>query len=123
VNFERRQIPLVKCGRPANFKIQYETAPDVFAAAMIFFCRRRNFFRRRQPSNAVTTAPVYVPDYSHANEPLPGRFAWDARLGRHFARFVFNFTNTDGRHQQPGFSHQFQFFSFTNVFTGQRWSF
>ena len=50
---------------------------------------------------AVTSAPVYMPDTSHANQPLPdGVIAWDALLktldttnGQDFARFVFTFTN------------------------------
>ena len=54
-----------------------------------------------QPSNAVTTPPVYVPDYTHSTEPLPdGVFAWDATTksvdatnGQDFARFTFSFTN------------------------------
>jgi mono/diheme cytochrome c family protein len=54
-----------------------------------------------QPSNSVTTAPVYVPDYSHANEPLKdGIFVWDelsktetATNEQDFARFTFSFTN------------------------------
>jgi mono/diheme cytochrome c family protein len=54
------------------------------------------------PANPVTTTPpVYVPDMSHANGPLPdGVLAWDelmkstdATNGQAFARFVFNFTN------------------------------
>jgi mono/diheme cytochrome c family protein len=56
---------------------------------------------RAQPSNVVTTAPVYVPDYSHANSPLPdGIIAWDATQkslvatnDQHFAWFNFSFTN------------------------------
>jgi len=56
---------------------------------------------RAQPSNVVTTRPVYVPDYSHANSPLPdGIIAWDAMQksvdvtnGTDFARFDFSFTN------------------------------
>ena len=50
---------------------------------------------------AVTTAPVYVPDTSHVNEPLPdGIIVWDDLLkatdatnGQDFARFTFTFTN------------------------------
>jgi mono/diheme cytochrome c family protein len=49
----------------------------------------------------VTTSPVYVPDISHANEPLPdGIIAWDelmkstdATNAQDFARFTFTFTN------------------------------
>ena len=59
------------------------------------------FTAAAQPSNAVTTAPVYVPDLSHANEPLPdGVIAWDdltkatdATNEQDFARFTFSFTN------------------------------
>jgi mono/diheme cytochrome c family protein len=55
------------------------------------------------PTSAVTTAPVYVPDYTHANEPLPDSvIAWDnliqtvdATNGQDFARFTFNLTNVD----------------------------
>jgi len=54
-----------------------------------------------QPSNAVATAPVFVPDYSHAGQPLPdGVIAWDELLkatdatnGQDYARFMFSFTN------------------------------
>jgi mono/diheme cytochrome c family protein len=50
---------------------------------------------------AVATAAVYVPDYSHVNEPLPDNvFAWDALQKSEeltndlqVARFSFNFTN------------------------------
>ena len=50
---------------------------------------------------AVTTPPVYVPDISHANDPLPdGIFAWDelskstdAAADQLAAQFVFNLTN------------------------------
>ena len=54
------------------------------------------------PTNpSVTTPPVYVSDYTHANGPLPdGVIAWDdltqtadATNGQDFARFTFNFTN------------------------------
>ena len=54
-----------------------------------------------QSSNVVATAPVYVPDYTHAGEPLPdGVLAWDeltkavdATNEQEFARFTFTFTN------------------------------
>lgn len=53
------------------------------------------------PAPAVSSAPVYVPDYSHAGQPLPeGVIAWDALSkavdaveGQEFARFAFDFTN------------------------------
>jgi mono/diheme cytochrome c family protein len=49
----------------------------------------------------VATTPVYVPDYTHAGEPLPdGILAWDdvskateTTNGQDFARFIFSFTN------------------------------
>jgi mono/diheme cytochrome c family protein len=52
-------------------------------------------------SNTVSTASVYVPDYSHAGEPLPdGVLAWDAltksvdaAADQDFAHFTFSFTN------------------------------
>jgi hypothetical protein len=54
-----------------------------------------------QPSNEIATAPLYVPDTTHQNDPLPdGVIAWDATLkavdaveGGDFARFTFSFTN------------------------------
>jgi len=54
------------------------------------------------PATAVVSAPVYVPDTTHATDPLPnGVIAWeggtqksvDATNGQDFARFVFAFTN------------------------------
>jgi mono/diheme cytochrome c family protein len=56
---------------------------------------------KAQPSNAVASNPVYVPDYSHANRPLPaGVLTWDAEQktvtvtnGDLFAHFFFSFTN------------------------------
>jgi hypothetical protein len=35
------------------------------------FCRRGFLPRRQATNDTVTSAPVYVPDTSHANEPLP----------------------------------------------------
>ena len=54
-----------------------------------------------QPAPGVASTPVYVPDYSHAGQPLPqGVLAWDSLFkaidavkGQDFARFTFNFTN------------------------------
>jgi mono/diheme cytochrome c family protein len=71
-----------------------------FVAALVVFAAGI-FTAAAQPSNAVTTAPVYVPDLSHANEPLPdGVLAWDdltkatdATNEQDFARFTFSFTN------------------------------
>lgn len=53
------------------------------------------------PPPTVTSRPVYVPDYSHSNDPLPGGLlAWDdlmkstdASADQSQAHFVFNFTN------------------------------
>jgi mono/diheme cytochrome c family protein len=55
-----------------------------------------------QPAAPVASAPVYVPDTTHQNDPLPsGVLVWDetqksvdATNGQDFARFVFAFTNT-----------------------------
>ncbi|HZI31902.1 MAG TPA: DUF1573 domain-containing protein, partial [Candidatus Binatia bacterium] len=54
---------------------------------------------------AVSTAPVYVPDTAHANEPMPdGIFDWnalmqtaDATNGQEFAHFSFTFTNATAK--------------------------
>ena len=69
----------------------------VFSAAIIFSL----FSAAAQPSNTVATAPVYVPDYTHAGEPLPdGVLAWDeltkavdATNEQESVKFVFSFTN------------------------------
>lgn len=57
-----------------------------------------------QSTNVVASAPVYVPDTSHQNDPLPdSAVAFDAILksvaaveGQDFAHFAFNFTNKTG---------------------------
>jgi mono/diheme cytochrome c family protein len=73
---------------------------NFFAAAVLVFAA--GIFAASAQSNApVATMPVYVPDYTHAGEPLPdGVIAWDALLKavdttneQDFARFVFEFTN------------------------------
>jgi mono/diheme cytochrome c family protein len=54
-----------------------------------------------QAADAVATAPAYVPDVTHQNDPLPdGVLAWEGLLkatdttnGQEFARFEFGFTN------------------------------
>ncbi len=54
-----------------------------------------------QTSNVVATAAVYMPDITHANDPLPeGVLGWDALSKsvdatneQEFARFIFAFTN------------------------------
>jgi hypothetical protein len=102
VIFERRKIPLVKTGELLVSKL-------VMKLSQSSFCRRRcrrffaaGIFPAAAQTNAVPRAPVYVPDLSHANEPLPdGVLAWDALLarqrtptnGQDFARFTFIFTN------------------------------
>ncbi len=71
-----------------------------FIATLAFFIAG-TLAAAAQPSNAVTSAPVYVPDYTHAGEPLPdGVIAWDALTkqtvatnGQDFAWFAFAFTN------------------------------
>lgn len=54
-----------------------------------------------QTSNVVASAAVYMPDITHANDPLPeGVIAWDALSKsvdatneQEFVRFIFTFTN------------------------------
>ena len=68
------------------------------------FAFAAGIFPAAAQSNAVTTAPVLVPDSKHASEPLPdGVLAWDALLKvvdttneQDFARFTFSFTNIAG---------------------------
>jgi mono/diheme cytochrome c family protein len=56
---------------------------------------------RAQANDLVATAPAYLPDVSHQNEPLPdGVLAWDELLkaadttnGQDFVHFAFAFTN------------------------------
>ncbi|HZF01261.1 MAG TPA: DUF1573 domain-containing protein [Methylomirabilota bacterium] len=74
---------------------------QTFFAAATIFCFAAGIFSVAAQSNAVTTAPVYVPDMTHANDPLPdGIFAWDelskttnAASDQAQAHFTFNFTN------------------------------
>lgn len=71
-----------------------------FVVATLFFAASV-FPAAAQPATAVASAPIYVPDYTHANDPLPdGVIAWDdwqksvdATNGQDFARFIFAFTN------------------------------
>jgi len=73
----------------------------LFTVVGILFFAAGLFPAAAQPSNAVTTPPVFVPDMSHASGPLPdGIIAWDdlmkatdATNGQDFARFIFSFTN------------------------------
>jgi len=70
------------------------------AAALVVFAAGI-FTAGAQPAPVVTSTPVYVPDYTHANEPMADNvIAWDGLLkatdatnGQDFARFVFSFTN------------------------------
>ncbi len=72
----------------------------LIAAGVLFFTARFPT-AHAQTDAAVASAPAYVPDLSHQNDPLPdGVFAWDELLkaadttnGQDFARFVFSFTN------------------------------
>jgi mono/diheme cytochrome c family protein len=75
---------------------------QTFFAAAAGLCFTAGIFpAAAQTNRAVTTAPVYVPDYSHAGQPLPdGILAWDALFkaedatnGQDFARFICSFTN------------------------------
>ena len=71
----------------------------LFALAAIFAAVI--FPAAAQTTNALASAPVYVPDVSHENEPLPeGVLAFDATTktvdtmeGTDFAKFTFSFTN------------------------------
>jgi mono/diheme cytochrome c family protein len=75
----------------------------VFFVAAGLFLTGATVFAAGQPSSntIVTTPPVYVPDLSHANGPLPdGILAWDAiskstdaAADQATAQFDFNFTN------------------------------
>ena len=72
-----------------------------FLGLAILFFAAAVFPAAAQPATPVASAPVYVPDVSHQNDPLPdGVIAWDdlqksvdATNGQDFARFVYNFTN------------------------------
>jgi len=81
--------------------------PTVFFAAAGLFLTGATVFAAGQPAtnSIASTPPVYVPDLSHANDPLPdGILAWDATsksadaaADQDFARFTFNFTNVAKR--------------------------
>ena len=57
-----------------------------------------------QNTNGVATPPVFLPDYTHDNDPLPaGVLAWEATSksveatnDQELARFTFTFTNISG---------------------------
>ncbi len=71
------------------------------SCVLAVLCLAAGVFASAQPAATVASAPVYVPDYTHANDPLPaGVIAWDATQktaeatnGQDFARFTFTFTN------------------------------
>jgi mono/diheme cytochrome c family protein len=71
-----------------------------FAAGVLFYAVGI-FSVAAQPTSAVSSVPVYVPDTSHAGDPLPdGVIAWDsiskstnAASDQDLAEFTFNFTN------------------------------
>ncbi|MGA3284941.1 MAG: DUF1573 domain-containing protein [Verrucomicrobiota bacterium] len=80
----------------------------VFFVAMGLFFIGTKVFAAGPPSatnTIATTPPVYVPNISHANDPLPdGVLAWDAiskstdaAADQDFARFTFSFTNVATR--------------------------
>lgn len=74
-----------------------------FVAAGLFLIGAKVFAAGQPPAtnNIVTTPPVYVPNISHANDPLPDDIlAWDeisksvdAAADQQQAHFVFSFTN------------------------------
>jgi cytochrome c553 len=78
---------------------------QIFFAAAAILLFASGIFSIAAQSNAVTTAPVYVPDMTHASDPMPdGIFAWDelskttdAAANQPQAHFTFSFTNvSDG---------------------------
>jgi len=91
-----------------------------------------------RPATPVASAPVYVPNASHAGEPLPpGVLAWDqtqktvdATNGQAFARFVFAFTNIAADVKLGRLTNYYYLTNFTlvtntgfwSVFTGKRYS-
>ncbi len=91
-----------------------------------------------QPSGPTTSAPVYVPDTTHQNDPMPpGVLAWDATQksldvtnGLDFARFIFAFTNVATQAnvtQQTNVSYVTNFTvvtntGFWNAFSGRKYS-
>jgi mono/diheme cytochrome c family protein len=76
-----------------------KSSRKVFVVALALFTGI--FSAAAQSANVAASAPVYAPDLTHANEPLPdGVFAWDgvnksldATNGQDFARFTVSFTN------------------------------
>ena len=88
-------------GRNDYTQKQMKLRQKFFTFFLVLFFAAGRFTAGAQPPAAVASAPVYVPDYTHANQPLPdGIIAWDALQktvdatnGQDFARFVFAFTN------------------------------
>jgi mono/diheme cytochrome c family protein len=75
------------------------------ALTVVAFYAAGVFTAAAQSSNAVAaTPPVYVPDYTHSEDPLPdGVFAWDdlsksvdAGADEPQVQFTFSFTNISG---------------------------
>ena len=72
-----------------------------FAAVTVVGLFTAFFNAAAQPADAVSTPPVYVPDYTHAGDPMPdGVLAWDATQkavdatnGQEMVWFAFYFTN------------------------------
>jgi mono/diheme cytochrome c family protein len=91
-----------------------------------------------QPPAPQTSTPVYVPNTTHQNDPMPpGVLEWDSTQkslevtnGLDFARFVFAFTNVAteaSMAQQTNFSYATNFTVVTNrgfwsVFSGHKYS-
>jgi mono/diheme cytochrome c family protein len=74
---------------------------DFLKAAILNLLLAAAVFTASAQPVPIASKPVYVPDTSHANEPMPpGVLAWDktqdmvdATNGQAFARFAFAFTN------------------------------
>jgi mono/diheme cytochrome c family protein len=83
-----------------------------------------------QPTPAVATPPVYMPDTSHQNEPLPdGVIAWDevqksvdTTNGQDFARFVFSFTNVATKVEIEQETNITSFTNFTTITNKSFWA-
>lgn len=90
-------IRLVKSPRTVVWRAMRWTS---FTPTVLFFAAGI-FPGAGQPIKAVMTTPKYVPDHTHAGEPLPDNIlAWDATQksadatsGQAFAYFSFTFTN------------------------------
>lgn len=98
---------------------------SVRAAILIFSLVAVVYLATAQPAATVSSAPVYVPDTTHAGEPMPpGVLNWDATQktveatnGQDFAWFEFAFTNVSTKvTTQPvtNFVYQTNFTTITN---------